>query len=206
MNKLLCPRRVFVLSCSSVAYAHTLSEQVHYQETQTGFALCNKDTAVEALTALQKESDALVVQQSQWDDLRRRDEQLEQLAVLVSQAQTNERVMEELRCVSERSKVLESEYAALQHRYKDQETRVESSDRTLSMARANLAQAQQRAAEWEQRANENEAALEEAQAVRDQAKDRAAQLEAEHALMRMQLDAEERLAKVRVAPCRVSEL
>jgi hypothetical protein len=40
----------------------------------------------------------------------------------------------------------------------------------------------------------------EAQAVRDQAEDRAAQMEAEHALVRMQLDekdAEERLAKVR---------
>lgn len=177
--------------------------QVHNLETQAGFAERDKDAAVDALAALQKENDALTLQQSHWDDLRRTNEQLEHLATLVTQqqqqaAQTNE---PELRRARDRNKVLEGEYSALQRRYKEQEARVASSDRAASTARASLAQAQLRAKEWEERAGENEEALVEAQAVRDQAEDRAAQMEAEHALVRMQLeekDAEERLAKVRV--------
>lgn len=184
----------------------TLPEQLHSQEAQAPFVSRDKDAAIEGLTALRKESDALVLQQSQWDDLRRADERLEHLAALVSQAKTDEREIEELRRVRERRNVLEGEYAALQRRYREQETRVASSDRALGTARASLAQAQQRAAEWEQRTNENKAALEEARAVRDQAENRAAQLEAECTLLRVQLDAEERLAKVRVTPCRVTEL
>ena len=97
---------------------------------------------------------------------------------------TNEPELKELRHVRDRSKVLECEYTALQRSYKEQETR---------------------AAEWEQLASENAAALEEAQVVRDQAEDRAAKLEAEKVLLRMQLDETERLAKVRVTPCRVAE-
>ena len=184
----------------------TLSEQLHSQEAQAPFVSRDKDAAIEGLTALRKESDALVLQQSQWDDLRRADERLEHLAALVSQAKTDEREIEELRRVRGRRNVLEGEYAALQRLYKQQETRVASSDRALGTARASLAQAEQRAAEWEQRTNENKAALEEARAVRDQAENRAAQLEAECTLIRVQLDAEERLAKVRVTSCRVTEL
>jgi chromosome segregation ATPase len=167
---------------------------VHTLEAQAGLVSRDKEAVVEALEALRKENDA---QQSNWEDLRRTNEQLEQLATLVSQqAQTNE---PELRRARDRTKVLEGEYASLQRRYKEQETRVTSSERSASTARASLAQAQQRAAEWEDRANENEVALEEAQAARDQAEDSAAQLEAEYSLLRMQLDekdAEERLAKV----------
>ncbi|KAF8257860.1 hypothetical protein EI94DRAFT_1692001 [Lactarius quietus] len=177
-----------------------LVSKVHSLETQVGFATRDKDAAVEALAALRKENDALMLQQSHWDDLRRTNEQLEQLATLVSQAQTTEPELKELRRVRDRSKVLESEHSALQRRYKDQETRMASSDRAASTARASLAQAQQRASEWEQRANENEVVLEEAQVAREQAEDRAAQMEVEHALVRMQLDekdAEERLAKDR---------
>lgn len=172
---------------------------MHALETQAGFASRDKDAAVEALAALRKENDALALQQSHWDDLRRTNEQLEQLAALVSQqtqTNNNEPELKELRRIRDRSKVLEGEYAALQRR-------VANSDRTASTARASLAQAQQRAAEWEQRANESEAALEEAQALRDEAEDRAAQIEADHALVRMQLeekDAEERLAKARPPP------
>lgn len=177
-----------------------LVSKVHSLETQADFALRDKDAAVEALAALQKENDALGSQQSHWDDLRRTNEQLEQLAALISQAQTNEPELKELRRVRDRSKVLEGEYGSMQRRYKELEIRVASSDRAASTARASLAQAQQRATEWEQLANENEAALEEAQAARDQAEDRAAQLDVEHSLVQMQLDekdAEERLAKDR---------
>ena len=56
-------------------------------------------------------------QQIQWEDLRRTTEQLEHLSALVTQAQTNEPKLKELRRVRDLSKVLEGEYAALQRRY-----------------------------------------------------------------------------------------
>lgn len=173
---------------------------MHSLETQAGLASRDKEAAVEALAALRTEHDTLLSQQTQWEDLRRTTEQLEHLSALVTQAQTNEPELKELRRVRDRSKVLEGEHAALQRRYKEQEMRSTSSDRTASTARANLAQAQQRAIEWEERANEHESALSEAQAAREDAEDRIAQLVEDHALMKMQLedkDAEERLAKVR---------
>jgi chromosome segregation ATPase len=173
---------------------------VHSLETQAGFASRDKEAAVEALSALRTEHDTLLSQQTQWEDLRRTTEQLEHLSALVTQAQTNEPELKELRRVRDRSKVLEGEYAALQRRYKEQETRSTSSDRAASSARASLAQAQQRATEWEERANEHESALSEAQAAREDAEDRMVQLAEDYALVKIQLDekdAEERLAKVR---------
>ncbi|KAH9053318.1 hypothetical protein EDB87DRAFT_1652018 [Lactarius vividus] len=181
-----------------------LVSKAHTLEVQAGFASRDKDAAVEALAALRKENDALVSQQSHWEDLRRANEQLEQLAALVSKAQapTSEPELKELRRAA---KVLESEHATLQRRYKEQETRVANSERAASTTRASLAQAQQRADEWEQRANEYEVEIEDAHMGREQAEDRAAQLEAEHGLLRMQLDekdAEERLAKDRESKLR----
>jgi chromosome segregation ATPase len=174
---------------------------VHFLETQAGFASRDKEAAVEALTALQTEHDTtLLSQQTHWEDLRRTAEQLEHLSALVTQAQTNEPELKELRRVRDRSKVVEGEFAALQRRYKEQEMRSTSSDRAASSARASLAQAQQRATEWEERANEHESALSEAQATREDTEDRMALLAEDHALVNMQLeekDAEERLAKVR---------
>jgi chromosome segregation ATPase len=173
---------------------------VHSLETQAGFASRDKEAAVEALSALRTEHDALLAQQTQCEDLRRTTEQLEHLFALVSQAQTNEPELMELRRVRDRSKVLEGEYAALQRRCKEQEMRATSSDRAASSVRASLAQAQQRAAEWEERANENESALTEAHVAREAAEDQMAQLAEENALTKVQLeekDAEERLAKVR---------
>ncbi|KAI9436935.1 hypothetical protein H4582DRAFT_366964 [Lactarius indigo] len=181
-----------------------LVTKVHSLEAQAGFASRDKDAAVEALAALRKETDALVSQQSHWEDLRRANEQLEKLSTLVSKAQiqTNEPELKELRRAM---KVLESEHTALQRRYKEQETRAANSERAASTARASLAQAQQRADEWEQRANEYEVEIEDAHVGREQAEDRAAQLEAEHGLVRMQLDekdASERLAKDRESKMR----
>jgi hypothetical protein len=176
---------------------------MHSLETQAGFASRDKEAAVEALTVLRTERDTLLSQQTHWEDLRRTTEQLELLSALVTQAQTNEPELKELRRVRDRSKVLEGEYAALQRRYKEQETRSTSSDRAASSAHISLAKAQQRAAEWEERANEHESALSEEQAAREDAEDRVAQLTEDHALMKMRLeekDAEERLAKVRPSP------
>ncbi len=172
---------------------------MHSLETQAGFASCDKEAAVEALTALRTEHDTLLSQQTHWEDLRRTTEQLEHLSALVTQAQSNEPELKELRRASDRSKVIEGEYATLQRRYKEQEMRSTSSDRAASAARASLAHAQQRATEWEERANEHECAFSEAQAAREDAEDQMAQLVDDHALVKMQLeekDAEERLAKV----------
>ena len=47
-----------------------------------------KDAVVEAPVVLQKENDGLVLQESSREDLRRADEQFEQVTALVSQAQT----------------------------------------------------------------------------------------------------------------------
>ena len=80
--------------------------------------------------------------------------------------------MKELRRVRDRSKVLESEHASLQRRYKEQEARAD---------------------EWEQRASEHEAALVDAQAALEDAEDRVIQLVEEHTEAKA---AEERLAKV----------
>lgn len=173
---------------------------MHSLETQAGFISRDKEAAVEALTTLRTEHDTLLSQQTHWEDFQRTTEQLERLSALVTQAQTNEPELKELRRVRDRSKVLEGEYAALQRRYKEQETRATSSDRAASSVRASLAQAQQRATEWEERANEHESALSETQVAREAAEDRMAQLAEEYALVKMQLeekDAEERLAKVR---------
>lgn len=128
---------------------------------------------MEALAALRTEHDALLAQQTHWEDLRRTTEKLDQLSALVSRAQANEPELKELRRVRDRNKVLESEHASLQRRYKERE------------ARAN---------EWEQRANEHEVALVDARAALEDAEDRAVQLVEEHAEARA---AEERLAKVR---------
>ena len=127
---------------------------------------------MEALAALRTEHDALLAQQTHWEDLRRTTEKLEHLSALVTRSQANEPELKELRRVRDRSKVLESEHASLQRRYKEQEARAD---------------------EWEQRANEHEAALVDAQAALEDAEDRVIQLVEEHTEAKA---AEERLAKV----------
>ncbi|KAI0043626.1 hypothetical protein FA95DRAFT_1563095 [Auriscalpium vulgare] len=175
-----------------------LINKTHTAETQAGYAARDKAAAVDALAALQREHEALLSQQSHWDELRRTSEQVQQLTALINQS--NEPELRDLRRIRDRSKVLEGEYAALQRRFKDQENKATSSDRAATAARQSLTQAQQRAAEWEKRAEEYETSLEESQAKMDQVEDRLAQLDADYSLARMQLeekDAEERLTKDR---------
>ncbi len=146
---------------------------MHSLEVQAGFATRDKDAAVEALSTLRTEHDALLAQQTHWEDLRRTTEKLEHLSTLVTSPQANEAELKELRRIRDRSKVLESEYTSLQRRYKEQEARAD---------------------EWEQCTNEHEAALVEAESALDDAEDRAVRLDEEHAKAKA---AEERLAKVR---------
>jgi chromosome segregation ATPase len=145
---------------------------VHSLEAQVGFTSRDKDAAIEALATLRTEHDALREQQTHWGDLRRTTEQLERLSALVTRSQANEPELKELRRIRDRSKVLESDHAALQLRYKEQEMRAD---------------------EWEQHANESETVLADAQGALEDAEHRAAQLAEEFAKAKA---AEERLAMV----------
>ncbi|KAI0285532.1 hypothetical protein BC826DRAFT_119175 [Russula brevipes] len=68
-----------------------LVTKAHSLEADAGFALRDKEAAVEALTTLRTQHDAMLAQQTHWEDLRRTTEQLEHLSALVTQAQANER-------------------------------------------------------------------------------------------------------------------
>ena len=160
-------------------------------------AVRDKDAAVDAHTALQKEHDRVTSQQAHWDDLHRAAEQIETLTTLIGQADNEE--VRELKRVRDRSNKLESEHAALQKRFKDQESKVANSERAAVTARQSLAQAQQRASEWERRAKEHEGELELTRTKLDQADQTHTQLDADYSLVKLQLEEQEadhRLAKV----------
>ena len=61
---------------------------MHPQEARADFASRGKDAVVEALVALQKDNDGLVLEESSREDFRHADEQFEQVTSLVAQAQT----------------------------------------------------------------------------------------------------------------------
>ncbi|KAF7340186.1 hypothetical protein MVEN_01937200 [Mycena venus] len=176
----------------------TLKAKVDSLDLQATFATRDKDSAVQALSALQKQYDHLTSQQSHWDDLRHASAQIEMLTNLIGQADNEE--LKELRHVRDRSKVLEGEHAALIKRFKDQEAKVANSEKAAMAARQSLSQAQQRSAEWEKRAKEYEAQLEMTQTKLDQAEQTQSQLDADYSLVKLQLEereADERLAKDR---------
>lgn len=119
------------------------------------------------------------------------------LTNLIGQADNDE--LKELRRHRDRSKVLEGEHAALQKRIKDFESKTANSERAAATARQSLAQAQQRSAEWERRAKEYEGQLEMLKTQFDQAEQTRNQLDADHSLLKLQLeerDADDRLVKV----------
>lgn len=147
--------------------------------------------------ALQKQHDHVTSQQTHWDDLHRAAEQIENLTALIGQADNEE--VRELKRIRDRSNKLESEHAALQKRFKEQESKVANSERAAVTARQSLAQAQQRASEWEKRAKEHEGELELTRTKLDQADQTHAQLDADYSLVKLQLEEQEadhRLAKV----------
>ncbi|KAJ6569529.1 hypothetical protein B0H19DRAFT_1373665 [Mycena capillaripes] len=176
----------------------TLKSKVDSLDLQATFAARDKDSALQALNALQKQHDHLTSQQSHWDDLRHASGQIEMLTNLIGQADNEE--LKELRHVRDRSKVLEGEHAALLKRFKDQEGKVANSEKAALAARQSLSQAQQRSSEWEKRAKEYEAQLEMTQTKLDQAEQTQSQLDADYSLVKLQLEereADERLAKDR---------
>lgn len=123
------------------------------------------------------------------------------LTNLIGQADNEE--MRELRRIRDHSHALEAEHAALQKRFKDQETKIINSERISFTARQSLAQAQQRASDWEKRAKDHESTSESLHAKWQQQEDLLTQIDAEHASMKLRLeqkDTEERIAQVSCSP------
>ncbi|RDB29315.1 hypothetical protein Hypma_015013 [Hypsizygus marmoreus] len=173
-----------------------LKAKVDSLDLQVTFAARDKETALQTLATLQQQHDQLVSQQSHWDDLHRASEKIDMLTTLIGQADNEE--LKELRRHRDRSKVLEGEHAALQKRFKEQESKVGNSERAALTARQSLAQAQQRSSEWERRAKDYEGQLEMTQTKLDQAEQTQAQLDADYSLVKLQLEereADDRLAK-----------
>lgn len=122
---------------------------------------------------------------------------MQALASLMSHSDSEE--LKELRQTRDRYRILEDEYAALQRRLKDQETKVSNYERTTAAARQSLTQAQQRSAEWEERAGGYQQDLQSAQAKISELEQAQSQLETDNALLKIQVDernADARLAKV----------
>lgn len=164
---------------------------------QVDFASRDKESAQQSLRLLKADRDNLASQQSYWEDLRRASEQIEALASRVSRIDSDE--VAELKQVRDRSKVLEGEHAALQKRFREQESKLANFERASQTTRQNFAQAQQRASEWEKRAREAEGEAERLSTVVEQGEQTRTQLEADVQMVKMQLeekDAQERLRQV----------
>lgn len=139
----------------------------------------------------------LLSQESNWEELRRATEQIQTLTTLVGQVDAEE--IRELRRIRDHSKVLEGEHAALQRRVKEYENKAANHEKVVQTSRQSLLQARQRAEEWEKRAKEAENTLDQVQSKLDEAEQSNSQLDAEYALMKLQLeerDSEERTDKV----------
>jgi len=167
------------------------------------YTVREKEALADDLATLRTQYEEASSQQSQWDELRRTNENLQALANLVSQTDNEE--LRELRRTRDRFRNLETEHAALQRRLKEQDNKVLNSERTAQTARQSLSQAQQRAMEWEKRAKDYEHELESTRTRLDHAEQAQAQLDADYSLVKLQLeerDAEERLAKDRESKLR----
>ncbi|EKM83395.1 hypothetical protein AGABI1DRAFT_65945 [Agaricus bisporus var. burnettii JB137-S8] len=162
-------------------------------ETQLQLASHERESATRALDSLQKQHDELQAQQSHWEDLRQASEKIDILTNLIGQADNEELL--ELRRYREQSRMLEADYNNLQKRFKELENKFGTSERSVGTTKQNLAQAQQKVVEWERRAKESEGLVEALQTKLDQAEQTHAQLDADHSLVKLQL--EEREAEYR---------
>ncbi len=95
---------------------------MHSLEAQVSFASRDKEAAVAVLTTLRMEHDALLEQQTHWEDFRPITENLDHLSMLTTRFQMNEPESKELRHIHNHSKALEAEHTALQRCCKGQET------------------------------------------------------------------------------------
>ncbi|KIJ60084.1 hypothetical protein HYDPIDRAFT_99380 [Hydnomerulius pinastri MD-312] len=182
----------------AAAEQQNLKSQLGDLQLQVTMATHEKDLTAQSLQLLQQGHEALIAQQSHWDDFRLATEQIEALASRMSQVDNDE--IKELRRARDQHRQLESEHAALQKRVRDQDLRVTNSERTASAVKQNLVQAQQRSSEWERRAREYEGELEVTRHKLDQAEQAQVQLDADYSLAKLQLEekeAEDRLVKDR---------
>ncbi|KAG1746827.1 hypothetical protein EDB19DRAFT_1687817 [Suillus lakei] len=181
----------------ALAEQANLNSKIGELDTSVEFMTHEKDLAVHSLQLLQKEHEHLLSQQSHWDDLHRAAEQISMLTTFMNQAGNEE--LKELRRAREQSRILESEHAALQKRFREHEHKISNAERTANAARQNLTQAQQRSSEWENRAKEYEGELETTRTRLDEVEQAHAQLDADYSFAKLQLEekeAEDRLVKV----------
>ncbi|VDB86823.1 unnamed protein product [Peniophora sp. CBMAI 1063] len=174
--------------------------KVHAAEMQAAIASRDKEAAQTALAEAQRERAAQPEPSNHYAELRT---MMEALQSQLSQRDEGE--LADARAARDRAKALEGEYAALQRRFRDQETRATSADRAAAQARTSLQQAQARAAEWEKRARDVEHEAQTAQARAEDAESRAKALEADREVDKMQSeekDAQERLAQNRESKLR----
>lgn len=176
---------------------------------QLEFSQRDKESVLQTLQLVQNDRDHLASQQSHWEDLRRAAEKIETLTKLVERSENEE--VAELKRVQDRAKVLEGENAALQKRYKDQESKISSLERASSTMRQNFAQSQQLCAEWEKKAKEYEGEVERLSTVVDQTEQSKGQLETDYSYAKLQIeerDSEVRMSKVSVffSPIQYSRL
>ena len=144
---------------------------------------------MKAFETLQKQHDALALQQSNWDAITAATEKINMVYNLLENADDEEQ--KELRHHRDRSQALENENMALQKRLKEWEAKVANSDRAATTMRQSLTQAQQRSTEWERRAKDYESQLEMVQTKLDQAEQTQTQLEADLSLLKVQLEEQE---------------
>ncbi|KAG6890997.1 hypothetical protein C0992_011274 [Termitomyces sp. T32_za158] len=169
-----------------VAEKQGLQTKVDSLELQMTTANRDKQSALQVTEALQQQYNVIVAQQSNWDELRRASEKIDNLTSLID----NEEV-QELRRNRDRTKNLEHDHAALQRRLMELETKMGNSERTVVTVKQNLAQAQQRSSEWERRAKESESQLEITLTKLDQAEQSHAQLDADYSIVKLQLEERE---------------
>ncbi|KAG6845279.1 hypothetical protein H0H87_011430 [Tephrocybe sp. NHM501043] len=171
------------------AEKQSLKTRVDSLELQVLIANRDKESAIQATDTLRQQHDALIAQESNWDELRRTSEKIDTLTTLIGQVDNEE--LKELRRYRDRTKNLETDHAALQKQFREQETKVGNSEKTAATVKQSLAQAQQRSSEWERRAKESEGQLEMTRTKLDQTEQTQAQLEADHSLLKLQLEERE---------------
>lgn len=180
-----------------------LKSQVDRLEISASFVAREKDLLNQEINALRKRNEELTAQQSHWEELRRTSDQMRNLAAMIGRADDEE--MQELKRIRDNHKVLEADYAALQRRLKDQESKAANSEKATQAARQNLSQAQQRAAEWEKRAKEYEQELDSTRSRLHEIEEAHSQLDAQYSVLKLQVeerDADERIAKDRESKLR----
>ena len=146
-------------------------------EMQAIWASQTAEARQKEIQLLQSDRDRLVVQGK--DDWQRAATQLDDLANLLRLRDSKER--EENQLFRDRSKALEGEHAALQKRYREQESKMSNAERAAASVRQNLAQTQQRASDWEKRAQDFESLLERSKQQLDQSEELRRKLDKETA-------------------------